>query len=79
MRSVSRLTLSFMFAVGLMSGCSGSDNVPIAAPSGPAPGGPTAAIGDDQREIQSDDMTSEEAALWSQGESEPDPAPRQDI
>lgn len=74
MRSVSRLTLSFMFAVGL-SGCSGSDTAPVIAPSAP----PIAAAGDDQRVPQSDEMTSEEAALWSQGESEPDPAPRQDI
>jgi hypothetical protein len=78
MRSVDRLTLSCMFAVGLLSGCSGSDSVPITAPSGPAPGGPTAAA-EDQRDPQSDELTSEEAALVSQADSEPDLPPKQDL
>ncbi|HWF61374.1 MAG TPA: hypothetical protein VN666_13830 [Nitrospira sp.] len=83
MRSVTCLALSFMFAVGVLSGCSGSDGAPIIAPS-PAPTavnrqGPQSAIGDDQRETQSDDLTSEEVALVSQADSDPDPAPKQDL
>ena len=60
-------------AVGLMSGCSGSDNVPIIAPNGPT------ASADDQRTLQSDALTSAEAALVSQGNSEPIPAPKPDL
>jgi hypothetical protein len=75
MRSVDRLTLSFMFAVGL-SGCSGgNDTVPIIA-SGP--GGPTAAA-EEQRTPESDALTSDEASLVAQADSEPDPAPKQDL
>ena len=65
--------LGVIFAAGLMSGCGGSDNVPIIPPSGP-----TAAV-DDQRDVQSDALTSEEAALVSQANSEPDPAPKADL
>ncbi|MGE0643600.1 MAG: hypothetical protein AB7P24_08020 [Nitrospira sp.] len=60
-------------AVGLSSGCSGNDNGPIITP-----GGPTAAV-EDQRVLQSDALTSEEAALVSQAESEPIPAPLPDL
>lgn len=56
--------LDVLCAVGLLFGCSGNDNVPIITPSGP-----TAAV-DDQRTPQSDALTSEEAALISQAESE---------
>ncbi len=75
MRSVSRLTLSFMFISGLLSGCSGGDNVPIIAPGA---GGPTAAA-EEQRTPQSDALTSQEAALVSQADSEPIPAPKPDL
>lgn len=60
-------------AVGLLSSCSGNDNVPIITPSGP-----TAAV-DDQRVPQSDALTSEEAALISQADSESIPAPLPDL
>ncbi|MDF0652848.1 MAG: hypothetical protein CV081_01100 [Nitrospira sp. LK265] len=60
--------LGVLCAVGLLFGCSGNDNVPVIMPSGP-----TAAV-DDQRLPQSDALTSEEAALISQAESEPLPA-----
>lgn len=60
-------------AVGLLSGCSGSDNVPIITPSGP-----NAAV-EEQRIPQSDALTSEEAALVSQAESEPIPVPLPDL
>jgi hypothetical protein len=77
MRSVDRFFLSCMFAAGLLFGCSGSDNVPIQPASGGPSGGPIAAT-EEQRVPQSDEMTSEEVALWSQADSEPDP-PRQDL
>lgn len=65
--------LGAICVVGLLSGCSGSDSVPIITPSGPA-----AAV-EDQRVPQSDALTSEEAALVSQSESEPIPAPLPDL
>lgn len=61
-------SLGVVCAVGLLSGCSGSDSVPLITPSGP-----TAAV-EDQRVPQLDALTSEEAALVSQAESEPAPA-----
>ena len=70
--------LGVIFAVGLMSGCSGSDTGPIISPSGPAPGGPMAAV-EDQRDPQSDELTLQEAALISQADSEPNPAPKPDL
>lgn len=66
-------SLGVACAVGLLSGCSGDDNVPIITPSGP-----TAAV-EEQRIPQSDALTSEEAALVSQAESEPIPAPLPDL
>ena len=60
--------LGVVCVVGLLSGCSGNDNVPVIKPSGP-----TAAV-EEQRMAQSDALTAEEASLISQAESEPDPA-----
>jgi len=65
--------LGVVCAVGLMSGCGGNDNVPIITPPGPT------ASADDQRTPESDALTSEEATLVSQADSEPDPAPRTDL
>ena len=65
--------LGVVVTVGLMSGCGGSDNVPIIPPSGP-----TASVGD-QRMPESDALASDEAALVSQANSEPDPAPKADL
>ncbi|MDF0676446.1 MAG: hypothetical protein P0120_19255 [Nitrospira sp.] len=65
--------LGVLCAVGLLSGCSGNDNVPIITPSGP-----TAAV-DDQRSPQSDALTSDEAVLVSLANSEPIPAPLPDL
>jgi hypothetical protein len=73
MKSPVYSTLSVAFAVGILSGCSGSDGVPIVAPSGPT------ASADDQRTPQSDALTSDEAARVSQAESEPVPAPLPDL
>lgn len=66
--------LGFVCAVGLLSGCSGNDNVPPLI----TPSGPTASL-DDQRIPESEALTSEEATLVSQAESEPDPAPLPDL
>ena len=65
--------LGVVCAVGLMSGCGGNDNVPIITPNAPT------ASADDQRTPESDALTSEEATLVSQANSEPDPAPRADL
>jgi hypothetical protein len=73
MKSCVHPFLMFVFTVGLLSGCSGSDTVPIITPSGPT------ATADDQRAPQSDALTSQEAALISQAESEPVPAPLPDL
>lgn len=73
MKSRMFVSLGLVCSIGFLSGCSGSDNVPIIPPSGP-----TAAV-DDQRVPQSDALTSEEAALVSQAESEPIPAPKLDL
>lgn len=62
--------LGVVFAIGLLSGCGESGNVPIIPPSES-----TAAV-DDQQVPQSDELTSEETALVSLADSEPDPAPR---
>lgn len=60
-------TLSFALAVGLLSGCGGNDAGPIITPNGPT------ASAEDQRMLESDALTSEEATLVSQANSEPDP------
>ncbi|MFY4727931.1 hypothetical protein [Nitrospira sp. BLG_2] len=73
MKSLVYSTLGLALAVGVLSGCSGSDGVPIVTPSGPT------ASADDQRTPQSDALTSDEAALISQAESEPIPAPLPDL
>lgn len=66
--------LGAIFAIGLLSGCSDSDTAPIIMP----PSGPSAAV-EEQRTPQSDALTSDEAALVSQADSEPIPAPLPDL
>lgn len=73
MKSLVYSTLSVAIAVGILSGCSGSDGIPIIAPNSPT------ASADDQRTPESDALTSQEAALVSQAESEPTPAPLPDL
>ena len=73
MKSLVYSALSLAFAVGILSGCSGSDNVPIVPPSGPT------ASADDQRTPQSDVLTPEEAAQVSQVTSELNPATAPDL
>lgn len=65
--------LGIFGATGLLSGCSGNDPGPIITPSGPA------ASVEDQRTPQSDALTSQEAALISQGDSDPIPAAKPDL
>ncbi len=65
--------LGVVCAVGLLSGCSGNDNVPVITPSGPA------ASVEEQRVAQSDALTSEEASLISQANAEAVPAPLPDL
>jgi len=66
-------SLGLVWAAGLLSACGGNDNVPIITPSGPS-----AAV-EEQRVHQSDALNSQEAALISQAESEPVPAPLPDL
>jgi hypothetical protein len=77
MKSLAYSSLGLLFSIGLMSGCSGSDSAPILPASGP-PSGPTASA-EEQRVPQSDALTSQEAALVSQANSEPNPAPKPDL
>jgi hypothetical protein len=77
MRSVAYSTLCFMFIAGLLSGCSGSESVPIVPSSGPTSG--PAASADDQRASQSDALTSDEASLVSQANAEAAPPQKQDL
>ncbi len=65
--------LGIVCATELLSGCSGNDPGPIIMPS------ESAASADDQRTPQSDALTSHEAALVSQGNSEPIPAAKPDL
>ncbi len=58
-------TLGLALVVGLLSGCSGSDNPPLVS------SGPTAAAADDQRIPQSDELTSAEVAQVNQANAEP--------
>lgn len=73
MKPLGYSSLCLAVAVGILSGCSGSDGMPIVAPTGPT------ASADDQRTPESDALTSQEAALVSQAESEPTPAPLPDL
>ncbi|MGQ0556594.1 MAG: hypothetical protein ACT4PN_11705 [Nitrospiraceae bacterium] len=66
--------LGLVFTVGLMSGCGGSDSVPIITPPGAS-----VATTDDLRTLESDALTPEEATLVSQADSELDPAPKADL
>jgi hypothetical protein len=69
-------SLGVVLALGLLSGCSGSgsDTVPVVSPTGPV-----AAI-EDQRDLpEPEALTSEEATLVGQAESEPDPASLPDL
>lgn len=67
-------SLSLVFAVGLMSGCGGSDSASVVSSE------PTAApTTDDQRTPQSDALTPAEVAQVNQANAEPDPPKKPDL
>ena len=65
--------LGLALAVGMLSGCSGSDNPPIVSSA------PSAAAADDQRVPQSDTLTGAEAGQVNQANAEPAPAQKPDL
>lgn len=65
--------LGLALAVGILSGCSGSDNQPIVS------NGPAAAAVEDQRVLQSDTLTATEVSQVDQANAEPDPPQKPDI
>jgi hypothetical protein len=73
MKSLVYSTLGLALAVGLFSGCSGSDNPPIVS------SGPTAAAANDQRVTQPDALTSQEVAQMNQANAEPAPSQKPDM
>lgn len=74
MKSPVLSAVGLALAVGVFSGCSGSDNPPVVS-SGP----PAAAATDDQRTPQSDALTPAETAQINQANAEPVPTPRPDL
>lgn len=73
MKSRLLLSLGLVCAVAFLSGCPSNDTGPIIPPNGPA------ASAEDQRTPESDALTSAEASLVNQANSEPEPAPRPDL
>ena len=73
MKSYMYSALSIALAVGVLSGCTGSDTGPIVPAKGPV------ASAEDQRTSQSDALTSQESGLVSRANSEPDPTPKPDL
>ena len=74
MKSPVLLALGLALAVGIVSGCSGSDN-PALVSNGP----PAAAAEDDRHIPQSDALTDAEVGLVSQANAEPVPAQLPDL
>jgi hypothetical protein len=74
MRSPVLSALGLALAVGIVSGCNGSDNPPIVS-SGP----PAATTDDDQRIPQSDALTGDEVSLVNQANAEPAPPQKPDL
>jgi len=73
MKSPVLSALGLALAVGILSGCSGSDNPPIVS------SGPTAAAAEDQRVPQSDALTAAEAGQVNQANAEPAPPQKPDL
>ena len=73
MKSSESRALSLAFTIGLLSGCSGSDNPPVVM------SGPAAAATDDTRVPQSDNLTAAEMAQVNQANAEPVPPPKPDL
>ena len=74
MKSLVLSALGFALAVGILSGCSGSDSPPIVS-SGP----PAAATAEDQRIPQSDALTAAELSQVNQADAEPATAEKSDM
>ena len=74
MKSPVLSALGLTLAIGIVSGCSGSDNPSIVS-SGPS----TAEAGEDQRVPQSDALTASEVNLMNQANAEPAPAQKSDL
>jgi hypothetical protein len=73
MKSPALSALGLALAVGILSGCSGSDNPPVVS------SGPAAAATEDQRVPQSDALTAAEAGLVNQANTEPAPVQKPDF
>ncbi len=73
MKSPVLSALVLALAVGILSGCSGSDNPPIVS------SGPAAAAAEDQRIPQADALTPAELAQVNQANAEPEPPQKPDI
>lgn len=73
MKSPVLSALGLALAVGIVSGCSGSDNPPIVS------SGPASAAAEDQRVPQSDALTSAEVAQVNQADAEPAPPQKPDL
>ena len=74
MKSPVLSALGLTLAVGIVSGCSGSDNSPIVS-SAPS----TAEAGEDQRVPHSDALTASEFSLVNQANAEPAPSQKPDL
>jgi uncharacterized lipoprotein YajG len=73
MKSLVLSVLGLALAVGMLSGCSGSDNPPIVSSA------PSAAAADDQLVTQPDALTAAEASQVNQADAEPAPPQKPDL
>jgi hypothetical protein len=73
MKSSESRALSLAFSIGLLAGCSGSDNPPVVMSE------PATAAADDTRVSQSDNLTAAEMAQVNQANAEPVPPPKPDL
>lgn len=73
MKSPEFFVLSLALAIGLLAGCSGSDNAPVVM------NGPVTAGTEDMRTPQSDNLTAAEMAQVNQANAEPVPTPKPDL
>ena len=73
MKSPEFFVLSLALTVGLLAGCSGSDNSPVVM------NGPVTAGTEDMRTPQLDNLTAAEMAQVNQANAEPVPPPKPDL
>ena len=76
MKSTEFFVLSLALTVGLLAGCSGSDNSPVVM-NGPAPAGNAGT--EDMRVAEPDSLTAAEMAQVDRANSEPVPPPKADL